>query len=229
MEDPLSRPVSPRSVTKKRGRPARFDRREQIVEATLDLVAGRGVDATTITRIATAVGVTEGALYRHFESREDILRAASDAMRERAFQWITASSNPNVLERLREMAESHASRLSADTQRLFFMPFAFIVSNPDLGLREHTREGHRKNIKVLAKIIDEGKAQGSIRADVDSELVAWQFMRLGWAEDISNLMGLERSANADVSARMLDQILANIAAPGYQAPENGGGASKETS
>ena len=71
---------------------------------------------------------------------------------------------------------------------------------------------------MLAEIIDEGKVQGSIRADVASELVAWQFMRLAWAEDFCSLLGLEQSANADVSAHMLDRILADIAAPGYQAP-----------
>jgi hypothetical protein len=36
-------------------------------------------------------------------------------------------------------------------------------------------------------------------------------LRLAWAEDISNLMGLDQSENADVSARMLDQLLVEIA------------------
>ena len=177
-----------------------------------------------MTRIATAVGVTEGALYRHFESKEEILKAASAAMRERAFQWIRTSKNPDVLQRLRETWAAHASYMSGDTQGLFFMPFAFITSDPDLGLREHTRDGHRRNIELLAGIIDEGKLQGSIRPDVDSRLVAWQFMRLAWAEDISMLMGLDQAENADVSAETLEQLLSNITAPGYQAPANGGGA-----
>jgi AcrR family transcriptional regulator len=211
----MERTTSPASVPspsgKKRGRPPGSGRREQIVKATLDLVADRGVEGATITRIANAVGVTGGALYRHFDSKEDILKAASDAMRERAFQWIHASNNPNVVERLRDMWAVHASYMSGEAQGLFFMPFAFSISDPDLGLREHTREGHRRNIEVLAHIIEEGKERGDIRPDVDSKLVAWQFLRLAWAEDISNLMGLDQSENADVSARMLGQLLAEIA------------------
>lgn len=212
----------------RRGRPPGWRRREEIVEATLSLVADRGVEGATITRIASAVGVTEGALYRHFESKEQILKAASAAMRERAFQWIHASQNPDVLQRLREICAAHASYMSSDTQGLFFMPFAFITSDPDLGLREHTRDGHRRNIEDLAAIIHQGKEQGSIRPDVDPTLVAWQFMRLAWAEDISNLMGLDKEENTDVSTETLEQLLANIAAPGYRAPVNGGDASEET-
>jgi len=219
---------APEPPAKRRGRPPGTTRREEIVTATLDLVADRGVEGATMTRIATAVGVTEGALYRHFESKEEILKAASAAMRERAFQWIHTSKNPDVLHRLREMWAAHATYMSGDTQGLFFMPFAFITCDPDLGLREHTRDGHRRNIEVLAAIIDEGKLQGSIRPDVDSRLVAWQFMRLAWAEDISMLMGLDPAENADVSAETLEQLLSNITAPGYRAPANGGGAAKET-
>lgn len=182
-----------------------------------------------MTRIATAVGVTEGALYRHFDSKEEILKAASAAMRERAFHWIHASQNPEVIQRLREVWSAHASYMSGETQGLFFMPFAFITTDPEMGLREHTRDGHRRNIAVLAAVIDEGKAQGSIRPDVDSRLVAWQFMRLAWAEDISILMGLDKEENADVSAATLEQLLASIAAPDYRAPADGGGVSDEES
>ncbi|MCL5735693.1 MAG: TetR/AcrR family transcriptional regulator, partial [Actinobacteria bacterium] len=193
-------PLTAKVTDKRRGRPPGSRRREEIVEATMGLVAGRGVQGATITRIASAVGVTEGALYRHFESKEEILKAASAAMRERALQWLHASRNPDVLQRLREIWAAHASYMSGDTHGLFFMPFAFITSDPDLGLREHTRDGHRRNIEVLAAIIDEGIEQGSIRPDVDPRLVAWQFMRLAWAEDISNLMGLDKEENTDVSA-----------------------------
>jgi AcrR family transcriptional regulator len=213
MNGTASTPSPARLAPKKRGRPPGAGRREEIVQATLDLVADRGVEGATITRIATAVGVTEGALYRHFESKEEILKAASAAMRERALNWIHTSNNPDVIQRLRDMWAAHASYMSRETQGLFFMPFAFITTDPEMGLRGHTRDGHRRNIEVLAAIIEEGKKLGSIRPEVDSRLVAWQFMRLAWAEDISNLMGLDKEENADVSAATLEQLLASIAVP----------------
>jgi AcrR family transcriptional regulator len=188
-------------------------RREEIINATLKLVADRGVEGVTITRIASAVGVTEGALYRYFESKEEILKAAGAAIGERAVQWIHSSQNADVLQRLREIWATHASvERHRDAQGPFFLPFAFITCDPDLGLRENTRDGHRENVEILAAIIDEGREQGSIRPDVDSKIVAWQFMRLAWAEDISNLMGLGPEEKTEVSAETLEQLLASIAA-----------------
>ena len=48
--------------------------RERICEAALALFASKGVDGATVRDIAQAVGVSEGALYRHFRSKEEIAR-----------------------------------------------------------------------------------------------------------------------------------------------------------
>lgn len=50
----------------------RPSRKEEIIAATIQLVAQKGVKAATIRQITTEAGVTEGALYRHFTSKEDL-------------------------------------------------------------------------------------------------------------------------------------------------------------
>lgn len=49
-------------------------RREQILEAALQLFAERGFAGTSTRELAAHVGVTEPVLYRHFRSKEDLLR-----------------------------------------------------------------------------------------------------------------------------------------------------------
>jgi AcrR family transcriptional regulator len=49
--------------------------RAKIEREALRLFSKRGVDATTIRDIATAVGVADAALYRHFRSKDEIARA----------------------------------------------------------------------------------------------------------------------------------------------------------
>ena len=51
------------------------DTKERILLASLELFARYGYDATSVSRIAEAVGLTKGALYRHFEDKAAILRA----------------------------------------------------------------------------------------------------------------------------------------------------------
>jgi AcrR family transcriptional regulator len=50
-------------------------KRKDMVAAALRLFAERGIKATTIRDIAHEAGVTEGALYRHFESKEQLAQS----------------------------------------------------------------------------------------------------------------------------------------------------------
>lgn len=48
--------------------------RQRILEASTKLFAERGLDAGSMRDIASAVGITEGAVYRHFTGKEDLIR-----------------------------------------------------------------------------------------------------------------------------------------------------------
>ena len=65
-------------------------------------------------------------------------------------------------------------------------------------------------IQAVAAIVEEGKAQGSIAMDVDSEQVAWQLHAVWWAEDISHLMGLDQFVTAGRSSTILNNVLGRL-------------------
>ena len=48
-------------------------RRDLILEAAIELFRAKGFDATGIDEIGAAAGVTGPAVYRHYESKQDIL------------------------------------------------------------------------------------------------------------------------------------------------------------
>ncbi len=48
------------------------DTKERIVQMALELFARRGYEAVSVSDIAGALGLTKGALYRHFESKRAI-------------------------------------------------------------------------------------------------------------------------------------------------------------
>ncbi len=52
--------------------PRHPDTRDRIERAALALFAAKGVDATTTKDIAAAVGISEGAIYRHFRSKDEL-------------------------------------------------------------------------------------------------------------------------------------------------------------
>lgn len=51
------------------------DRRDQILDAALEVVPRHGIHGTTMERIAAEAGVSPAALYWHFEGKDDLLTA----------------------------------------------------------------------------------------------------------------------------------------------------------
>lgn len=62
-----------------RGRPARLDR-ARTVQTALDLLNESGLDALTMRRLAQAMDVQAGALYRYFAAKQDLLTAMAEHM-----------------------------------------------------------------------------------------------------------------------------------------------------
>jgi AcrR family transcriptional regulator len=56
---------------------------ERIVDATVELIREAGEAPLTIAAVAERAGVTERTVYRHFETREALLRATWSRMQER--------------------------------------------------------------------------------------------------------------------------------------------------
>ncbi|MGZ3639196.1 MAG: TetR/AcrR family transcriptional regulator, partial [Ktedonobacterales bacterium] len=52
------------------------DRREQILEAALDVFAEEGLNGATTKEIAARAGVTHGLIYFYFPSKDDLFNAA---------------------------------------------------------------------------------------------------------------------------------------------------------
>jgi AcrR family transcriptional regulator len=67
--------------------------RERLLDVALDLFAEEGFRGTTITEVERRAGLTPGtgSFYRHFASKEDLLRAAVDREVERGMVDVEAS------------------------------------------------------------------------------------------------------------------------------------------
>ena len=59
-------------------------RKEQILNATLDLAAQYGLRSVTLTQIAERVNMRKPSLYNHFKSKDEVIQEAYRYMREQA-------------------------------------------------------------------------------------------------------------------------------------------------
>lgn len=234
-------PSTEGAITERAGsRPRRItgpERKKQIVETTMALVARHGIQGATTSRIAATVGVSEAALYRHFASRSEILLATLDLVYERIFRVIEAGADGvdareadvrgagadgtsadgtggdqlDALERLRRIARFHSRIIPSETEGFVYPLFEFVAAPPEIGLRDALAERQQKAIEAIAEIVEQGKQQGIIKPDVDSVQVAWELVGLYWTQDVSYLMGLTEHLDAGRGERMLHRILTSIA------------------
>ena len=71
------------------------DRREQLLDTTLDLIVDRGFHAVTIEAVAQAAGVTRPIVYKQFEDLPGLIRALIDREEDRAITQL-ARAIPNI-------------------------------------------------------------------------------------------------------------------------------------
>src|SRR6202789_3870800 len=67
------------SPTRMAARMAANDRRNQLIEVAIDLFSRKGFGGTTTKEIATAAGVTEAIIFRHFTTKQDLYKAILDS------------------------------------------------------------------------------------------------------------------------------------------------------
>ncbi len=189
------------------------DRERQIADATLKLVSRYGVHGATISRIAAAVGVSRAALYRHFPNREAMLRAALELSIERGPTWVGQGSGDDVFARLMDMGNKHGA-MDLSEWRTFVRPwYQFGVVSGFGSLTEGLGEKYLRVVRTLAELIEEGKREGSVREDVDTEEIAWTLMMWAWAEDIARLVGVDHVISSGISVKVFERMLGDIAAP----------------
>lgn len=142
--------------------------RRRIETAALALFAAKGVDATTTRDIAGRVGISEGAIYRHFPSKDALVRAlftASYADLARRLEAILADE-PRLDDRIAAMVGLFCTAFDADRDR-----FAFVL------LSQHHQlpaiDGGVPNpVSVVQRMFAEGVVEGACRQEEPALLAA---------------------------------------------------------
>ncbi|MFJ8795144.1 TetR/AcrR family transcriptional regulator [Streptomyces sp. NPDC102462] len=109
---------SPSSPT--RGRPPRLDR-ARTVQTALDLLDRSGLDALTMRRLADAMDVQAGALYRYFATKQDLLTAMAEHMMDGVTDAAAETPGGDWSEQLATLARAMRTALLArrDGARVF--------------------------------------------------------------------------------------------------------------
>ena len=191
-------------------RKSREERRTEVAAAALKIVGEYGVQGATMARIAGEVGISGPALYKHFDSRAEILEAALDQLQQRVTSWLDSSVEADALQRLRELDAKHVSTIARDYEGVVAPLFEFVAASPRSELKAQMGRRQRETLQRFITILEDGQRQGSIRKDIDTVVVAWSVVGLTWMENVAVLEGVDEFITDGISSRMLESILKEI-------------------
>jgi len=147
-----------------------MQRREQIALAVLRIIGQRGLTSLTTATLAAEVGVTNGALYRHFASLDEILIETVRHGIARIEATFPDRTLP-PLERLLALARNRVRLLGGDAGLAWLLRSeqAYLSLPEEAGAR--LRDIVRRSRRFLLEALREGAADGSVRADIEPGLL----------------------------------------------------------
>jgi len=149
-------------------RQPRAARREQIVAAVLRIIAEEGIGSLTTTALARDIGVTSGALFRHFDTRDEILEETVRYVAETIDRTFPDASLPPV-DRLRRLAASRIEVLTSQPGIGWFLHSDQAALSLPPSAIERLGDCARRTRAFMLAALKDGVGVGSIRDDVPAE------------------------------------------------------------
>jgi AcrR family transcriptional regulator len=145
---------------------------ERLLAEATRLFAERGYDRTSVQEIVEAAGVTKGALYHYFGSKDDLLHEIyGRVLRLQTERLDAIAGRPTAVpERLAEAAADVVvtSIENLDDTKIFFRSMHQLSPEKQKAVRAERRRYHEK----FRSLIEEGQLGGHFRAELRPDLVA---------------------------------------------------------
>lgn len=134
-------------------------RQAQIKEAVLDIISNEGLGKLSTKNLAAKVGVSEGAIYRHFKSKKAILLS------------IVEDVNTNLVVNQKEIANSEMIP-SIKLYTFFFQQIKYLIHNKGITILLFSEASHSNDSNLKEKLLQILKAQKTLLKQIVEEGVA---------------------------------------------------------
>jgi AcrR family transcriptional regulator len=174
------------------------ERRRLILESAQTVFANSNYAKVGTAELAKAAGVSEPALYRYFSGKKDLYVCALKATQARLLKiWERIGGDvTSPLDALVAIGMGYYdhSQSRSPVMKLFYEALS---ETDDPEIRAVVRSSFISMVRFIAEMLEDGKAQGLVRRDVDSRVAAWQFVAIGLAFDLIHLLGLQEEMDRD--------------------------------
>lgn len=149
------------------------NRQQEIIEKSIDLISEKGIQGFTIKNLSKSVGISEPAIYRHFESKVEILSVLLNQFVEMAdfFSAMMESSDMNAIDKIGFMFDKMVS-LFTENPAMISIIFSEEIFKNEEKLIKTTTYILNKNEKTIEDILLFGQNKKEIRDDICERTMA---------------------------------------------------------
>lgn len=143
------------------------ERQQQIMNASIELIAEQSIQGMTIKNIAQKIKLTEGAIYRHFPSKNDILLGILQSFKETSRKTLVEScgSDMPALEQIKSIFTRNVQYFS-DKPAVTAVIFSESIFQNEAQLSKEVFTLLEMHERALNCIIERGQKQNEIRNDI---------------------------------------------------------------
>ena len=181
--------------------------RTKIIEAAIKLFSNSGYNKASVDDICAEAGISKGAFYHHFKSKQELFLALLDGWLEAIDNSIEASKDKTAPETLMQMTEAFPYIFETAGDGLpMFLEF-WLQASRDKKIWDASIAPYRRYHKYFTSLINRGVEEGSF-FEVDPELASRMIVSTAMGLLLQSLLDPE-GANWENVARDSTTMLVN--------------------
>lgn len=153
------------------------ERQVQIIEVAMKLIADKGIQGFTIKNLSKEIGISEPAVYRHFENKTAILISILDDFKAMIEMMSTFFEDDEMkaMDKI-ELLFSRMLTIFTEQPTIIAVIFSEEIFKNDTLLKNKIIEIQNTHQSKIEAIIATGQAANNARIDIDKSTLALTFM-----------------------------------------------------
>ena len=146
------------------------ERQKEIIDVSIKIIAEKGIQQLTIKNISKSMGISEPAIYRHFNSKMDILLAILSNFKENNHIISTniLSTQTSSIDKIEFVLINHFKQFTTNPA-LAAVIFSEEIFQNDKRLAEQVNLIMQMNQKMIINILKNGQKNNVIRNDISKK------------------------------------------------------------
>ena len=159
-----------------RRRATHEDRQQQIVETARKIITDQGMEHLTMDTLAEGIGLSEAAIYRHMDGKQQILRLVLEDIERGLLELVEQGRKEGAssLDKLKNILKAHLS-YSERRRGVSFLVLNEVLRLDDRKLRKFAGSVVERYLNAIKGVLTRGLKKGEVRQDLDLDMATRLF------------------------------------------------------